>query len=69
MITPDTARSACEAAWLAMIELAETVNDGVVAQQRDMDATLSDTISGLAGDLATLANTASVLARYMSSAP
>jgi len=69
MITPDTARCACEAVWLAMIELAETVNDGVVAQQRDMDATLSDTISGLAGDLATLANSASVLARYMSSSP
>ena len=52
-----------------LIELAETVNDCVVAQQRDMDATVSDTISGLAGDLATLANAASVLARYMSRAP
>jgi hypothetical protein len=69
MITPDTARSACEAVWLAMIELAETVNDGVVARQRDMNATASDTISGLTGDLATLANAASVLARYMSRAP
>lgn len=51
-----------------MIELTETVNDGVIAQQRDMDATVSDTISGLAGELATLANAASVVARYMSSA-
>jgi hypothetical protein len=47
-----------------MVELAETANDEVVAQQRNADAAAVDNIAVAARDLATLANAASVLARF-----
>jgi hypothetical protein len=64
VIAADTAQAASEALWCAMVELAETANDEVVAQQRNADAAAVDNIAVAARDLATLANAASVLARF-----
>lgn len=64
MIASEVARRACEALWLAMIDLAETANDEVITQQRSASAAAADGIATAALHLATLANAASVLARY-----
>ncbi len=64
MMAPETARNAAEALWLGMVELAETVNDLVVAQQVNGGAADAQRIGACANDLATLANAASVLTRY-----
>ena len=65
MISPDTARNACDAVWLAMVELAETANDEVVAEQQSAHAAAATNIAAVAGDLAALAAAASVLARHL----
>lgn len=65
MIAPETARSACEALWLAMVELAERANDKVVAKQRNADVTTANSIAAVASDLAALAAAAGVLARHL----
>jgi hypothetical protein len=66
---PLVARSAAEALWLGMVELAETANDLVVAQQVTARAGDAERITSCASDLATLAKAASVLARYAGAAP
>lgn len=65
MIAPETARSACEAVWLAMVELAETANHEVVSEQRSAHATATTNIAAVASDLAALAVAAAVLARHL----
>lgn len=68
-MAPLVARSAAEALWLGMVELAETANDMVVAQQLKASAADAERIAACARDLATLAEAASVLARYAGAAP
>lgn len=65
MIAPETARSACEALWLAMVELAETANQEVVSEQRSAHAMEAANIAAMASDLAALAAAAGVLARHL----
>jgi len=63
-MAPATAQAALEVLWLAMIELAETSNDGIVSHHRQRSLTQTRRIASLAADLSVLANGAVILARH-----
>ena len=63
MIAPESASTALEGVWQIMVELAETVNDEIVLNQRTPSTTAAAIIDQRSKDLADIARAAAILLR------